>query len=392
MGISGRSWLSAALLAGATLTLSSARGESPEQVIRQLGAGRFSDRYAAERKILDNPEGLFPALQAGAESKDPELQARASRLLKIVQRRVLERQFERFRETGDRQFIPAGWERFSEVVGHSDGALALYLAMFLAHPDAMADAAAGNVPLQGTLQKVLADLGPWQQDSRHFDVVTFATILYLSSSPQCRVDRTSQQGVGSLLGLNPTQSAILHGDYHEELQRLLGQWFKRPDAAPPESRFHWAERYDLEEILVPALEMVSAVSEGRGDKNTIVAQAILSVARRGDVDHLEVLEPLLEDSTRFYERSNTTNGQRVHVTTEIRDVALLAAIHLTKQSPAAFGFEPLRSDKFLYMPETAGFKTPEARDLAFKKWETWKRLHWQGLNMAPVQAIEGESL
>lgn len=370
------------------------RAETPEQIVRKLGSPRFQERHSAEQQILENPEDVYGPLKIQAESAHPEVQLRARRLLKVVQRRVLERQFERFGETGDPKLAPIGWERFAEIVGDSPESAKLYLSMFLAHPEALTALVERSGDLQPAFNNLFSDVFPWQQDSRNFSLETFATILYLASSPDCPLDRVAQIQVSHLLTLSQTHSAIRHGDSHEELQRLLGQWVSRKEAGSAESRFAMAQRFDLEEATLPALEMVQGAVRERVDRDASLVEAVLHIAQKGTPEDVVDLEPLLDDETRFADWSHELkNGEREHITSQIRDVALVASIHLMRQSPREFGFRNLAtSPKFLFVPNSTGFSTEEERDKAFRHWAEWRRESSGAIVMGEIIAIEGVAL
>ena len=383
-------------LAAASLAVLPAalQADTPEQIVRKLGSPRFQERHTAEQQILANPEDVYGPLKIQAESAHPEVQLRARRLLKVVQRRVLERQFERFGETGDPKLAPVGWERFAETVGDSPEAAKLYLSMFLAHAEALTALVDRSVELQPAFNSLFSDVFPWQQDSRNFSLETFATILYLASSPECPLDRVAQIQVSHLLTLSQTHSAIRHGESHEELQRLLGKWVQRKGAGTAESRFAMAQRFDLEEASIPALEMIQGAVRERVDRDASLVEAVLHIAQKGTSENVIDLEPLLDDETRFADWSlEKKNGEREHVTSQIRDVALVASIHLMRQSPREFGFRNLAaSPKFLFVPNTTGFATEEERDKAFRQWAEWRRESAGGIVMGEIIAIEGVEL
>lgn len=370
------------------------RGETPEQIVRKLGSPRFQERHSAEQQILERPEDVYADLKIQAESAHPEVQLRAQRLLKVVQRRVLERQFERFGETGDPSLAPIGWDRFSEIVGDSPEAAKLYLAMFLAHSEALTALVERSADLQPAFGNLFSDVFPWQQDSRNFSLETFATILYLASSPECPLDRVAQVQVSHLLTLSQTHSAIRHGDHNEELQRLLGQWVQRKEAGSAESRFGLAQRFDLDEATFPALEMIQGAVRERVDRDASLVEAILHIAQKGSPENVVDLEPLLSDQTRFADWSQEKkNGEREHITSQIRDVALVASIHLMRQSPREFGFRNLSaSPKFLFVPNTTGFSSDDEREHAFRHWEHWIRNSSGGVVMGEIMAVEGATL
>jgi hypothetical protein len=371
----------------------SAEGPSPESLVRRLASSSFIERASAEREILDSAESVYPILKAQVSSDDPELRIRAARLLKLVQRRVLERQFARFLETQDPMYAPPGWLRFSEVAGESPEAVKLYLAMFLANPDPLMLLAGGSDQLQTEFQALCDLVSHWQTDSQLFQLDSFATIVFLAGCPEIRLDRTSQQQVISLLNFGQVKSAIDQGEFQNEIRQIVSTWIEREDSGPPGTRFNIAHRFNLDAMLTPALQLLDSAAAGSVQRDVNVALAILCVAEKGSVENMAQIEPLLDETAKFHEWRQTNQGQTIHVTAQIRDVALLASIYLMRQQPAEFGFKHLKKNQsFLYIPNSAGFTSDDEREEAFARWSAWRSRNRSGLEVLPDQAVEGIGL
>jgi hypothetical protein len=255
-----------------------ADGPSPEALVRRLASGSFEERAAAERHILDSAETVYPALKAQVNSDDPELRLRAARLLKLVQRQVLERQFARFLESQDPTYAPPGWQRFSDVAGSSPEAVKLYLAMFLANPDPLMLLAGKSDQLQMEFQALCDVVSQWQTDSQLFQLDSFATIVFLAGCPEIRLDRHSQQQVISLLNFGQVKSAVDQGEFQTEIRQLVSTWIEREDSGPPGTRFNIAHRFNLDAVLTPALQLLEAAATGAVPGAVNLALAIHSVA------------------------------------------------------------------------------------------------------------------
>jgi hypothetical protein len=84
------------------------------------------------------------------------------------------------------------------------------------------------------------------------------------------------------------------------------------------------------------------------------------------------LEPLLDDTTIYGQLAPVP--QVPATTIQIRDVALIAMLHLTGQSPTDYGFSDVRQPGG-QPPDNVtvlGLPNDEARATAAAKWRAWK--------------------
>jgi hypothetical protein len=96
---------------------------------------------------------------------------------------------------------------------------------------------------------------------------------------------------------------------------------------------------------------------------------MLGLIRFGSPDDLPLLDDWLTNRTVVYEAETTS----ITFPIEARDLALFAAVRLTGQAPADFGFDQVETEPTLgYQPNSIGFKTAEARETAFAKWSDWR--------------------
>ncbi len=88
-----------------------------------------------------------------------------------------------------------------------------------------------------------------------------------------------------------------------------------------------------------------------------------------DKTHVPLLETLLDDATRCTSmRINNRNYE-----TQVRDIALAALLHITKQDPRKFGFDRLQTHpQIVFNTTTVGFEDDTKRNEALAKWRSYR--------------------
>ena len=125
-----------------------------------------------------------------------------------------------------------------------------------------------------------------------------------------------------------------------------------------------AFNFDLRE----GLDLAQRVLHNEPVPAEVAPFAMLVVARFGTRDQMPLIEPLLKDSTPIVSEEN--EGERM--STQLRDVALAALIHLSGQDTKVYGFdESLPSQQIVFQPGKYGFANSAKRNLAHKKWSDW---------------------
>src|SRR5207249_4838927 len=124
--------------------------------------------------------------------------------------------------------------------------------------------------------------------------------------------------------------------------------------------------------IIPAIRILKNY-DGR---NAPMAQrALITIADLGDASHLPLVdtEKLMHDATQIAQfRENETT-----FTIQIRDVALAAAIVLSKQDLKSYfdvpRNQPFSDPQMIFLnPRLIGFSSDEKRAEVFAKWEKYK--------------------
>jgi hypothetical protein len=95
------------------------------------------------------------------------------------------------------------------------------------------------------------------------------------------------------------------------------------------------------------------------------------------------LEKLLADRS----LCSTHTVDDVTYTTQFRDIALVALLHLHGENPVAYGFKHIRTHaQYAYSPYTIGFASDDDRQAAFAQWEAFRAADAPAENPADVPA------
>jgi hypothetical protein len=104
------------------------------------------------------------------------------------------------------------------------------------------------------------------------------------------------------------------------------------------------------------------------------AAAILLIGQFGGPEHVEHVEPLLNDSTICMPSVSQAPGLAANV--QIRDVALVVLATLTDQQPADYGYIHARMQaQKMYQLQTLHVASDELREQAALKWRQWRAKH-----------------
>ena len=204
------------------------------------------------------------------------------------------------------------------------------------------------------------------------------------------------------------------------LRRLTSRWIAEAVDVSPSKRVAVAVQYAFETGVEPSLQLIRSPARGNHIQN-----AIFAVAKLGGPEHLTDLKVLLRDESVLSQRKSNGNidlrshvreiardlsqaaalshddsppstrqvRERVVFSSQVRDVALAAMIHIIGQNPRDYGFTELQPrGQYLYVPNTAGFDSEERRSRAFLKWKLWAKVQQLQSLEVDETAVEGVRL
>ena len=402
--------LAVAVLVGGLAVLSGGEGAHPSDaevraLVKQLGADRFADREAAEKRLRELGVKALPAIKAGMADPDPEVARRSAAVQAAV--------------TQDRL-----WAAFASVAGGDKPARDLF-AEFLSSPRAVAAVeAALDDPARADelyrdrtaeLMRIAAGHPPVAANGKP-DVPT-APDVWAAASPPLG-DVAGWLLLGSLQSGNAPWAAVTHKGWQNWLSsyvpflpeddytsaKLIAAAYEGPQAGPLKKlTAAWvlrrrendglragltlAIRYDIPEAVAAARSVLKQPKSAEIDAQNRAAAAVL-VGLHGGKDDLPLLARHVSDDRVFvnildssvkvgqFDRPVVTDGR--DLVCQVRDAAAAAMCKLAGRDPKDFGFPPFLKVKHpngrpmaLSSATAIGFKSKAARDAAFAKAADW---------------------
>ena len=349
-------------------------------LVKRLGDEECKVREAATAELAQLGLPTKSALTAVLDHPDLEVRIRARRLLTSVMTEDLERRLKEFAADVDdvgKVDLPS-WQRFKQEFGNKTEARRLFVAMqreesvlLSAAAQGPRSAAAAVTERYNTLQ--IKALSATSGNRRPMSLETTAALVFVASDPDVQLSDGAAGWLATMVRQNAFAQAV-GAETHDGIpRRMLIRWIEHPSAAKAanvaEMNLSAAIQYNLPEGLTPALQIIALNKSQAFYKQ----KAILVVGKRGGKEHLSVLEPLLQDTTRCGVLGNARgNGANAPAEIQVRDVALAVMIHLSGQDPKDFGYDHiLTNEQVLYQSQTVGFDDSAKRDAALKKWEEW---------------------
>ncbi len=354
-------------------------------LVRQLGDESFEARQRATLRLARLGLPAKAALLVGLKSDDAEVRTRCRRVLAIVLDLDLKSRIEAFAadRDGKQQHDLPGWERYQQLVGNSATTRELFVEMQRSESDLLEAQAAAPDQVGPLMQARCEQLQQRAFGGNHaqrgqISLGSVAALFFVSTHPDVTVSDQMISYLHTFSYQQSVQGAMRDAEQAVPIKKLIGAWIAKPSGSPNAyQNFMLALQFDLREGLAPALAML----RDGGAQPHIAQYALLLIGKFGSRADMAVVTPLLTDENLL--GSLSINNKEVR--TELRDVALAVAVHVTGQDLGAFGFEHLQKNpQMVFQPMTAGFSTPAKREAAFKKWNEW--LAAQPKDAAPADA------
>ena len=375
----------AALLLGLSLMAGAGRcddaateplSEKISSLVRQLAAPSFAGRETAARQLVEIGVPAKEALVAALKEPDAEVRSRARRVLAVVLQRDFQIRLSAFSAdtTTDDGHGLAGWDRFRAAVGHDAAARQLFVDMQRSEYGLLDAADAGPQSAGEVLAARMRqleegrDFTPDVFDNQQNTAARVAALLFVASDPDVPLSEEAGIYVMSLINQDPLRQAAQSGPLTAPLRKLLGGWLRRHSAASHSMKIQnlmIAAQYQLPDGIDLALGLLP----DRAVEPYLRPYPILYIAGFGKREHMPALAPLLEDADNCGESEDSEKFQ-----CQVRDVALVALIHLSGQDPREYGFDRFQSiDIQSFDNSRLGFPSKAARKAALAKWAAWTR-------------------
>ena len=366
----------------AAINPKAATAEDIGQWIAQLSDDAFPVRQAAASRLLAAGTPAREALLAIAEGPDPETRAAAKRLVALIDRTEFNRRLEAFAADtdGKRGLTLPGWDQFRELVGNDPPARALFVEMQRAEGALLSTVfGVSSQPPEQLWEERLTRLVSWQMMSGNRSIApplgSCAAIVFLGSVSEIDVSDRGAVLIENLIQRPPINELLAAGGPQDSVRRLVSGWVRH---CPNKNEAILARRLQLMSAinLKDALPLALAVAAGDEQYANVMpmtrASAVLAVGQFGGVEHLEKLEPLLEDATVSMPLQAPQPGQRVP-NVQVRDVALIVMLHLTGQKPTNYGYLHARQQPLqAFQIQTLQAANDQVRTEAIAKWKAWR--------------------
>jgi len=348
--------------------------EIAARLIPQLGSGVFAVREAATNQLMKMGIEVKPALLAAMDDPDAEIRVRVRSVLASVVDADFQRRLVLFAEdvNDQKHYELPGWSRYRELVGSDRAARILFVEMQRSEMSLMEGLEVGREAAAQILESRIraAQLVYQGRNAPLAGTVSLgsvAALLFVGSDKSVNLSEAYALQLGSLANYQPMfQQAISSGQQSALLKKILGAWIKR-DLSPAvaSENLVLAIRYELKECLEPAVRLL----QQPGASPMMKPFALLAVARFGGKEHL----PLVESQMTATDVCSQTNVNGVVYMTQLRDIALFAAVQLAGQRPKDFGFTRISgTEPLISQTASIGFWSNADREAALKKWNDWR--------------------
>ncbi len=358
-----------------------------KELVAKLGDPIFRIRDEATRELRKLGRAALPVLNDTLNrTPDPEVRERCETLLPAIESADLKARLEAFISDTEAKYdheLP-GWEAFRKITGNTAEARILFAKACQSKPNVELLQAIGSPKLD--FEKIVLNrrMVLYNNSIRYTpngvrapvvpaDVVT----LLFAESAVTISNRNYSYAITNLLAQVPVRAAITDETNGEPFRKLLSHWM--------DTRTNYLEVYQAMTLAgqlnlkdVPVARYAEKVLANEMSPVIYRMFALTTVARVTGADALPTLAKSWDDKTK-YTVNWFVNGQRTIHEVQVRDIALVMSLLVTKQKPEDYGVEVknqpnlnLNNDtvKFSYM--YYAFPDEKTRDAAFAKWKEYE--------------------
>ncbi len=359
-----------------------------QELVQQLGAGDYRVRQAAEAELLSRGVASAADVREALNAPNAEVRYRAERLIRRLQILVAA-QNEQLLLSAPWQVqseLAAVWERWHAFVGDSSGSRQLLVQMLRVEPALLLAITQPRVVLQTAFEDRCGELRVFPgQTGIEVNPMTTAAVLFVALQDDFRPSPQAVQTVVDLVIDKRFLSLLNDPRVGKPVRGLIEQWIQHGGLSTPRMRLNVSQAINSPAGLQAAREFLTAANIANGQS----FEAVNYLVKLGGAEGMEILETKLEDQTAV---NPVGAGGAINGTLEVqvRDIALLGLIRMTRQNPAEYGFKNAVDGQ--YIAHRAGFGSVADREAAFTKWHAWSRENLRSVLPAPGDASEGSSL
>jgi hypothetical protein len=354
-----------------------------KDLVVKLGSEDFDEREDAQDNLAKMGRLAMPALLEGLNSNpSPEVRSRCQSLLPKASHEDLESRLATFLADVDGKYehdLP-GWNEFKKTVGGStSGSRTVFVELLKNSVNRTLVLAVAGPPSElGTLiaarkQEVYHMRFPRTPNAvrKEQSVTDVIALMFAESHIESKyVPRTiSNTTIYNIAGLHAAASD--GSDKAAVYKAVVGHWIESRDDA-----------------ISMNMAMSQAISMNMPKQGNAVAaklvqlkyatpfyrmNAALALAKNKATDHLPAIEGAFDDEASQIIRQVVVNGKIEGTAIQVRDVALAAALLLTKQKPEDYGLvEQYKNQPGMEYTYTNWRLPEDKRKAAFEKWKAWR--------------------
>jgi hypothetical protein len=342
------------------------------RLIDRLGDANFDNRESAARRLREIGLPALVALREASNHRSLEVRYRVRRLLVDVEQLDHERRlaaFEKNPEAADDDLLP-GLKRYRQLVGSDPNSLRLFIGMQRAERTLFQLSRQPGTAFDNLFDVRCAELQIECNLRQRMNKVPerMSALLFLASDPAHGERDPSSNMLYGLAHVQEFNNLMRPGASAPEspaIRKVMGLWIGKPGGGIVYQRLMLAMSFNFREGLEPAVDVLKRPGIGFQTQ-----YALLAGGRFGSRDQLEVIEKHLNDRTVL---TTTAVNNKTTYTSQVRDVALAVAVHLTEQDVGKYGFKNIQKHpQYLFAPNTLGFASDAERAAALAKWNSWK--------------------
>lgn len=348
------------------------------EIVEDLGNPSFETREKAETDLKSfGPKAIDPLTRISASKRDfePETQFRLKRVIRWLSR---QRHIVQIDEIDDEGFLTSpefteipGWSLFESAFDDTEFNRRVFRDLYKSEPALWF---AAENPEDDLLAETI--------DQRCFELksglltgqrlktspASAMSILLASCQPELRLDRNSVYTLYSLAYATTMRTEIGRTDETgKQYQKMMSHWITSCDIVMPRQRLYIAMRYKLPAGRQAARTLITSKPNARD-----MQYAILALAKFQNEDDIDLLAPLLNDTTLISPSSRPKDSTKRVFTCQVNDVALAALVHITKQETKPYGFPRLKTNStYVFQQNSPGFYQEENRSKAVQQWRQW---------------------
>lgn len=344
------------------LKLSERQRSEIAELIEALGSSEFAERERAASRLLQAGLPILDELRRAAkESGDAEIRLRTQQLVKQLTHGDLEARIDAFLKGEEVGF--QGWRDAREILGDSNAIRELFVEVMRAHPDVLTS-------LEGTARdRVMAmDATVTRIQTAMFIESKFPTradafaLLLPAIYPDVELNSPFEMLLMDVLRKEAASKLRRDAHLNRPFADLLGRWIRRSTLGNREDVLLTGMAWDSEATLTLAVRTL-----GESNQAETLAVALQAIARFGDLDHVALIRPLLDDKRAAAEQGYT---RTTLVQTQLGDVvmATIAILHKVPLKEAGFP-DASEHPTFGFLVTEVGFPVGDekARALAREK-------------------------